>query len=75
MSSAFTFRVEDMTCGHCVSTIGKLVAGVDQAAMAENDPARRLVSTDSARAGADEFGAALREAGYTPVPVGSGAPA
>ena len=75
MSSAFTFRVEDMTCGHCVSTIGKLVAGVDQAAKVEIDLASRLVSIESARAGGDEFGAALREAGYTPVPVGSGAPA
>jgi len=75
MSSTLTFQVEDMTCGHCASTIGKVVADVDRDAKVAVDLASHLVRIESSRAGADEFREAIREAGYTPVPVEPGATA
>lgn len=63
------FRVDDMTCGHCVGTITKALKGVDQHARVEVDLARHLVMVEPAEAGANELLEAIAEAGYTPVPV------
>ena len=75
MSSTLTFQVDDMTCGHCASAIGKVVADVDREAKVAVDLASHLVTIESRRAGAEEFRMAIREAGYTPVPVEPGATA
>ena len=63
------FEVTDMTCGHCVSTITKALKATDQDARVQIDLATHRVQVEPASADADESAAAIREAGYTPVPV------
>ena len=63
------FEVTDMTCGHCVSTITKALKATDQDARVQIDLATHRVQVEPASADADEIAAAIREAGYTPVPV------
>ncbi|MFY9509437.1 MAG: heavy-metal-associated domain-containing protein [Rubrivivax sp.] len=63
------FEVNDMTCGHCVSTIAKALQGVDKDARVTIDLAKHLVMVEPIEADAHELGAAIAEAGYTPVPV------
>lgn len=71
-----SFEVKDMTCGHCVSTITKALKTADQDANVRIDLSRHLVQIEPGDLGADELGEAIREAGYTPRPVGmSGEPA
>ena len=65
----FTFQIEDMTCGHCASTITKAVGRVDPEANVEVDLPAHLVGIRSGRASAEAFAEAIREAGYAPVPV------
>ena len=62
-----SFRVNDMTCGHCVATITKAVRSVDQGARVEIDLAAHRVQIEPAQADAGEFADAIRGAGYTPV--------
>jgi copper chaperone len=63
------FQVNDMTCGHCASTITKAVKSADKDAKVSIDLARHRVEIEPASADCDELGDAIREAGYTPVPV------
>ena len=60
------FTVNDMTCGHCASTITRAVKDVDAASRCEIDLGARKVRIDSAHSAAD-FKTAIEEAGYTPV--------
>lgn len=60
------FHVEDMTCGHCASTITKAVKAVDADAVLHIDVPSHAVRIESAT-GAGKFEAAIREAGYTPI--------
>jgi copper chaperone len=62
------FSVNDMTCGHCASTITRAVKEVDAAARCEIDLDGRKVRIESAHDAA-EFQEAIGEAGYTPVPA------
>jgi len=62
------FTVNDMTCGHCASTITRAVKEVDAAARCEIDLAGKKVRIESALEAA-EFQAAIDDAGYTPVPA------
>ena len=64
-----TFEVNDMTCGHCASTITKAVKAVDRGARVEIDLHAHRVQVESAAADATELAEAITEAGYTPVPV------
>jgi copper chaperone len=64
-----SFEVNDMTCGHCVSTITKALKGEDPNAIVQIDLANRRVAVASAHANAAELRDAIREAGYTPVQV------
>ena len=64
-----TFRVDDMTCGHCVSTITKAVKAADQDAKVRIDLPRHLVEIEPSGSDADELRDAIKEAGYTPVAV------
>jgi len=66
-----TFRVNDMTCGHCASTITKALKAADKDAAVQIDLAGHLVQVDSASAGAQELAGAIKEAGYTPEPISS----
>ncbi len=58
--------VNDMTCGHCASNITRAVKDVDAQGRCEIDLATKRVRISSTRP-AEEFVAAIEEAGYTPV--------
>ena len=60
------YRVNDMTCGHCVATITNAVRQQDANAQIEIDLPQHLVRIEtSADAGGIEQ--AIRDAGYTPL--------
>ena len=62
---ALSFRVDDMTCGHCAGTIKKAIEGVLPGVEVSADPESKLVSVK----GVAEFSklqAIVTEAGYTP---------
>lgn len=63
------YEVNDMTCGHCVSTIAKALKAVDRDAKVEIDLPRRRVQIESSAADADELAEAIKDAGYNPTPV------
>lgn len=63
------FEVNDMSCGHCASTITKALKDVDKDARVQIDLAAHRVQVEPASAGAQELADAIREAGYTPVPL------
>lgn len=67
-----TFEVNDMTCGHCVSTITKAVKTVDEGAKVQIDLATHRVTIDPTEADAAELSEAITRAGYTPVAVEAG---
>lgn len=60
-----TFRVPDMTCGHCASAIAKAVAETDKAARIDVSIPGKLVSITSTAA-EDDLLQAIRDAGYSP---------
>jgi copper chaperone len=62
------FKVSDMTCGHCVSTITKAVKEVDGTATLDISLPEHLVRVESKASRAD-LQHAIAEAGYTPEPV------
>lgn len=62
---ALTLKVEDMTCGHCASTITGAIEGAFPGSKVKADPASKLVSVTGA-ADAARVAAVVREAGYTP---------
>jgi copper chaperone len=65
------FQVIDMTCGHCAATITRAVAGIEPAAKVDIDLSThrvRITAADEADQG-QRFEAAIRDAGYTPVPA------
>lgn len=59
------FRIDDMTCSHCVSTITKAVQSLDRAAKIEIDVAAKRVRVESP-VGPYKLAAAIRSAGFTP---------
>lgn len=61
------FEVNDMTCGHCVSTITKALKSADRDAKVTIDLAKHLVMIEPTEANAQELSDAIAEAGYTPV--------
>jgi copper chaperone len=63
-----TFQVNDMTCGHCASTITKAINAVDNSARVEVDIPRKRVRV-SGGALVAVVAEAIREAGYTPQEV------
>ena len=64
-----TYRVEDMTCGHCVGAITRAVRAADPGAKIEVDLGQHLVRIESVEAEDRKLMEAITEAGYTPVPV------
>ena len=60
-----SFKVPDMTCGHCASTITKAVKELDPAAKLDISLAEHLVKVESGAASGELLNA-IREAGYTP---------
>lgn len=65
------FEVNDMTCGHCVSTITKALKSTDRDAKVTIDLAKHLVMVEPTEADAQMLCDAITEAGYTPVAVES----
>ncbi len=63
------FEVNDMTCGHCVSTITKALKATDKDAKVAIDLASHRVQVEPVSADAEELAEAIKDAGYTPVPV------
>lgn len=61
-----TFKVEDMSCGHCVSMITKAVKEADTSAKVEVKLDQHLVVIDSATVDAETLKEAITDAGYTP---------
>jgi copper chaperone len=66
-----SFQVNDMTCGHCVSSITKALKGVDPTAKVQFDLATHRVDIEPGEADAAQLRDAIHEAGYTPVPTAS----
>jgi copper chaperone len=64
-----SYQVDDMTCGHCASTITKAVKATDKDAKITIDLAKHLVTVEPAEASAQEVRDAIAEAGYSPLPV------
>ena len=64
-----SFQVNDMTCGHCVSSITKAVKTVDSGAEVQIDLATHLVKIETTGTDAVALSDAIKEAGYTPVAV------
>ncbi len=64
-----TFLVDDMTCGHCASTIAKALAALDPDAKVNIDLGARRVEVASTGASQAELQEAIQEAGYTPALV------
>jgi copper chaperone len=66
-----SFSVNDMTCGHCVSSITKAVNAVDPGAQVRIDLAAHHVEIEPTGASAADLLDAIKEAGYTPVAIDS----
>ena len=62
---ALTLRVEDMTCGHCASTIKKAIETGLPGTSVEADPASKLVSVQGST-NLTSIKALVTDAGYTP---------
>lgn len=69
LSNTIRFRVDDMTCGHCVRTITAAIQATDPRAEVAVDLATRQVRVDAATATADQLRQSIAAAGYTPVAV------
>lgn len=63
------FKVEDMTCGHCVGVITRAVKEADKDAQVHIDVAQHLVEIEPKMSDAKALRIAISEAGYTPVEV------
>ncbi|MDO9420191.1 MAG: cation transporter [Herminiimonas sp.] len=59
----YELQVEEMSCGHCASSVTKSVQAVDAQAKVEVDLAQRKVRVDSS-AELDKIAAAIVAAGY-----------
>ena len=61
------FEVQDMTCGHCASTITKALKSADRGVKVTIDLPKHLVLVEQTEADAQQLQDAIAEAGYTPV--------
>ena len=66
----YQFKVSDMTCGHCVSTITKALKGADPQAKIDISLADKRVRVETTLS-QEEVAGEIREAGYTPEAVAS----
>jgi len=68
-----TFEVKDMTCQHCVASITRAVANVDQQAAVRIDLTTHRVEIESRTASAQALSQSIRDAGYSPAVANSAA--
>ncbi len=66
VASVVTFKVDDMTCSHCESTIRSALAERLPGSVVSIDLEKHEVTVDGDQAIAET---AIREAGYTPQPA------
>ena len=59
------FKIDSMSCGHCVGVITKTVKQLDPAATVQADVSSKIVKVASAQS-RDALAAALTGAGYAP---------
>lgn len=59
------FRVEDMSCGHCASSITKAVKDIDPNATVNIDLSAKTVSVEGASS-EGQIEQAIEDAGFTP---------
>lgn len=64
-----TYRVDDMSCGHCASRITQAVRAVDRGARVQIDLAQHLVAVEPTEPDTRQVSDAIAEAGYTPVAI------
>jgi len=64
-----SFQVNDMTCGHCVSSLTKALQAADTTAKLRFDLAAHRVDIEPGTADAAELSEAIKQAGYAPVQV------
>ena len=64
-----SFQVDDMTCGHCVSSITKAVKSVDSEAKVQINLATHRVDIEPTRIDTAGLSDAINQAGYTPVAI------
>lgn len=62
--AAFTFRVDDMTCGHCAGTIKKAIESSIPGAEVSADPGSKLVAIKGS-CDFDQLREIVAAAGYT----------
>jgi copper chaperone len=61
------FKVDDMSCNHCVNAITDAVREADRDAKVTIDLAARRVAIEPVAARSEVLHAAIEEAGFTPV--------
>ena len=64
-----SFQVNDMTCGHCVSTITLALKTADATASVRFDLAAHRVDIEPGKANAAVLGNAIKQAGYAPAQI------
>lgn len=62
------FRIEGMTCGHCVSTLSRAIQAIDPAAKVNAQLGERILAVGSGAA-VDEIQRAIEAAGYSAVVI------
>jgi copper chaperone len=62
-----TFRIDDMTCGHCVGTITRALQALDPAMEVQVDLATHHIEIGATAVPAARLAAAINDAGYTPL--------
>ena len=67
-----TFKIQGMTCNHCVMRVTKALKAVPgvQDAQVDLQKAEAIVTYDESKAGADKFSTAVVDAGYKIVSSG-----
>jgi copper chaperone len=64
-----SFKVDDMSCNHCVGAITRAVQATDVTARVVIDLPTHMVSIDAPDEAAPRLQAAIADAGYTPIPA------
>lgn len=64
------FRIDDMTCQHCVGAITRAVKAADAAAQVQVDLANHEVVVEGGALSGEALKAVIEDAGYTPESVG-----
>lgn len=57
------FNVQEMNCGHCVSSITKAIMALEPGAKVNADPQTKLVEIEG-QLSRDDYGKAIIDAGY-----------